>query len=48
MKNKPSKYVTGFRNQHGIPHSLMVMLEKWRNVLDKGENVSVYGSIKSL
>ena len=39
MENKLSKYVTGFRKSHGKQHSLMIMLEKWKNVLDKGENV---------
>ena len=41
MQNKLSKYVTGFRKSHGTQHSLMVMLEKWKNVLDKGEYVCV-------
>ena len=36
MQNKLSKYVTGFRKSHGTQHSLMIMLEKWKNVLDKG------------
>ena len=50
MQNKLSKYVTGFRKSHGIQHSLMIMLEKWKNVLDKGEYrlFAIYGSIKSL
>ena len=39
MQNKLSKYVTGFRISHGTQHSLMIMLEKWKNVLDKGEYV---------
>ena len=41
MQNKLSKYVTGFRKSHGTQHSLMIMLEKWKNVLDKGEYVCV-------
>ena len=40
-ENKLSKYVTGFRKSHGTQHSLMIMLEKWKNVLDKGEYVCV-------
>ena len=41
MENKLSKYITGFRELHGTQHSLMTMLEKWKNVLDKGEYVCV-------
>ena len=41
MQNELSKYVTGFRKSHGTQHSLMIMLEKWKNVLDKGEYVCV-------
>ena len=41
MQNKLSKYVTGFRKLHGTQHSLMIMLEKWKYVLDKGEYVCV-------
>ena len=37
MQNKLSKYITGFRKSHGAQHSLMIMLEKWKTVLDKGE-----------
>ena len=41
MENKFSKHVTGFRKSHGTQHSLMIMLEKWKNLLDKGEHVCV-------
>ena len=41
MENKLEKYVTGFRESHGTQHSLMTMLQKWKNVLDKGEYVCV-------
>ena len=41
MQNKLSKYLTGFRKSHGTQHSLMIMLEKWKNVLDKGEYICV-------
>ena len=34
MQNKLAKYVTGFRKSHGTQHSLIIMLEKWKNVLD--------------
>ena len=39
MCDKLSKYITGFRKCHGTQHSLLVMLEKWEKVLDKGESV---------
>ena len=39
MCDKLSKYITGFRNCHGTQHSLLVMLKKWKKVLNKGENV---------
>ena len=41
MENKLSKYKTGFRKSRGAQHSLMIMYEKWKNVLDKGEHVCV-------
>ena len=41
MQNKISKYVAGFRKSHGTQYSLMIMLEKWKNALDKGEYVCV-------
>ena len=37
--DKLSKYITDFRKCHGTQHSLLVMLEKWKKGLDKGENV---------
>ena len=37
--DKLSKYVTGFRKCHGTQHLLLVLLEKWKKALDKGENV---------
>ena len=41
MQNKISKYVTGFCKLHGTQNSLMIMLEKPKNVLDKREYVYV-------
>ena len=32
--------ITGFRKSHGTQSSLVVMLEKWKRALDKGEYVS--------
>ena len=45
--DKLSKYITCFRKCHGTQHSLLawsysmllVMLEKWKKALDKGESV---------
>ena len=41
MQYKTSKHITGFRKSHGTQHSLIIMLEKWKSALDKGENISV-------
>ena len=41
MENKLSKYVTGFRKSHKTQHSVTIMLEKWKNALDKGKYVCV-------
>ena len=41
MQDKLSKHITGFRKSHETQHSLMNMLEKWKNALDKGENICV-------
>ena len=32
--------ITGFRKSHGTQNSLVVILEKWKRALDKGEYVS--------
>ena len=29
------------RTSHGIQHSLITILEKWKSALDKGENICV-------
>ena len=39
MSNKLSKYIAVFRKCHRTQHSLLVMSEKWRKALDKGEYV---------
>ena len=41
MENKLSKHLAGLRKSHGTQHAFMIMLEKWKNVLDKGEYVCV-------
>ena len=40
IKNRISKCVTDFKKSHGTQHSLIVMLEEWKNALDKEENLS--------
>ena len=34
-----SKYITGFQKYYGTQHSLITVLDKWENVLNKGEYV---------
>ena len=36
MEDVLSKLLTGFRKNHSTQHSLVDMLEKWKNTLDKG------------
>ena len=40
MTDKLAHSITGFRKSHGTQNSLVVMLEKWKRALDKGEYVS--------
>ena len=40
MRNKLAHSITGFRKSYGTQNSLVVMLEKWKRALDKGEYVS--------
>ena len=40
MRDKLNKSITGFRKSHGTQHSLVVMLEKWKRAIDKGDCVS--------
>ena len=35
MKNKLPKFITDFDKSYGTQHSLVTMLEKWKNALDK-------------
>ena len=37
MKNKLPKFITDFDKSYGTQHSLVTMLEKWKNALDKKE-----------
>ena len=40
MTDKLAHSITGFRKLHGLQNSLVMMLEKWKRPLDKGEYVS--------
>ena len=37
MTDKLAHSITGFRKSHGAQSSLVMMLEKWKRALDKGE-----------
>ena len=41
MEDKISNYVTKFRKSYGTQHSLVIMLERWKQAIDKGEYISV-------
>ena len=40
MTDELAHSITGFRKSHGTQNSLVMMLEKWKRALDKGEYVS--------
>ena len=40
MANQLSKYITGVRKDHKTQQFLITMLEKWKNVFEKGEYAS--------
>ena len=49
MQDKLSKHITGFRKSKGTQDCLMLILEKWKYDLDKGENICfIFGSLKGL
>ena len=41
MEDKISNYVSGFGKSHGTQHSLVIMLERWKKAIDKGDYISV-------
>ena len=41
MEGKISNYVTGFQKSQGTQHSFVIMLERWKQAIDKGEYISV-------
>ena len=40
-EEKISNYITGFRKSHGNQNSLVILLERWKQAIDKGEYISV-------
>ena len=40
ITDKLSHSIIGFRKSHGTQNSLVVMLKKWKRILDKGEYIS--------
>ena len=41
MEDKISNYVTEFEKSHGTYHSLVIMLERWKQTNEKGGYISV-------
>ena len=41
MEDKISNYVIGFRKLHGTQQCLVIMLERWKQAIDKGGYISV-------
>ena len=41
MKDKISNYVTRFQKSHGTQHSFVIMLGRWEQAIDKGEDIFV-------
>ena len=41
MEDEISDYVTGFQKSHGTQHCLVIMLERWKQAIDKAECISV-------
>ena len=39
MKSKFSKHLTGFHKNHSTQNALLVMIEKWKNILNKNLKV---------
>ena len=42
MKNKLFNILTGFRKDHSLQHSLLIMTEKWKRALDENMKVGVH------
>ena len=41
MENKISNYVNGFCKSHGTHHSIVIMIQRWKQAIDKGEYISI-------
>ena len=41
MVDKTSNYVARFQKSLGTQHSLVIMLERWKQAIDNGEYISV-------
>ena len=41
MEDEISNYVTGFWKSSGTQDSLVIMLKRWKQAIDKGEYISV-------
>ena len=41
MEDKISNFVTWFLKWHRTQHSLVIMLEKWKQAIDGGEHISI-------
>ena len=39
MEAKLSKYLAGFRRNHNTQHALLIMIESWRALQNKGQKV---------
>ena len=50
MQRKFSNYLTGFRKNHSAQNALLVMIEKWKTILNKKTQswCSFYGFVKSV
>ena len=50
MQSKFSKHLTGFRKNHSTQNALLVMIEKWKTILNKKTQswCSFYGFVKSV
>ena len=49
MHDKLSKHIPRIQKSRGTQHSLINILEKWKNALDKGGDLCfIYGSLKGL
>ena len=48
MQRKFSKHLKGFRKNHSAQTALLVLVEKWKTILNKKLKVFFYGFVKSV